>query len=112
MQRKLPKRLNILLCGDDWRLKLAATVIALFCVLQISTTEAAIDQSLQAEYESAYQAVYDEPENYTHAGRFVIAAKRLESVLCKNFPANKHGMSVKSAVFTGQTATANHTGIF
>ena len=42
-----------------------------------SLARAETDASHQAEYESAYQAVYEDPENFTHAWRFVIAAKRL-----------------------------------
>ncbi len=43
----------------------------------IDGAHASTDESARAEFDSAYEAVLQDPGNYTHVWRFVIAAKRI-----------------------------------
>ncbi len=78
MRRNFPICSSVLTNIAMWPARvMAAAAVAVSWMLLTVAAHATAEASLQAEYESAYQAVYEDPENYTHAWRFVIAAKKL-----------------------------------
>ncbi len=54
-----------------------ACVLCIVAAMHLGQATSYADESARAEFDSAYEAVLQDPENYTHVWRFVLAAKRI-----------------------------------